>query len=122
MLFAGTFRSDQGGQLAANYNVPNAVIAPSLGRSLSNNAPFANVNLIEPGTLYGDRVNEFDVRLAKVLKFGRTRSNIGFDIYNILNAAPVLTYNQASIPNGNWLTPTSVLQPRFWKFSIQFDF
>ncbi len=35
---AGTVRSDQGDTLAANWAVPNAVIAPSLGRNLSNNA------------------------------------------------------------------------------------
>ena len=48
VLLSGTFRSDQGGQLAANYNVPNSQVAPSLGRNLSNNGQFANVNLIEP--------------------------------------------------------------------------
>ena len=79
--------------------------------------------------MYGDRVNEFDVRLAKILRFGRTRTNIGFDIYNILNSSAVLSYNQAfspSIPAGAgaaaWLSPTAVLQPRFLKFSVQFDF
>ena len=38
------------------------------------------------------------MRIAKVLRFGRTRTNVGFDIYNILNAAPVLTYNQTYSP------------------------
>ena len=80
------------------------------------------VNLIEPGTLYGDRVNQFDLRFAKILRFGRTRTNVGFDVYNVMTAAPVLTYNQAFVPNGAWLTPTSVLQPRFVKFSAQIDF
>ena len=123
VLLSGTFRSDQGGSLAANYAVTSAAAnAGGLGRPLSNAAPNVTVNLIEPGTLFGDRVNEFDVRLAKTLRFGRTRTNVGFDIYNILNSAPVLTYNQGFIPNGNWLIPTSVLQPRFWKFSVQVDF
>jgi hypothetical protein len=81
------------------------------------------VNLIAPGALYGDRVNEIDLRLAKVLRFGRTRTNVGFDIYNILNSNPVLTYNNAFIPNGGpWLVPTNVLQSRFLKFSASFDF
>ena len=125
---AGTMRSDQGDTLAANWAVPNAVIAPSLGRSLSNNAPTATVNLIQPGTLYGDRVNEIDLRVAKILKFGRTRTNVGLDLYNLFNRAPVLTYNQAFVlpsaanPTGSWLTPTSVLTPRFVKISAQFDF
>ena len=124
---AGTMRSDKGGSLAANWAAPNSVIAPSLGRNLSNNAPTATINLVEPGTLYGDRVNELDLRLAKIIRVGRVRTSLGFDIYNVFNSAPVLTYNQAFVPvsatsAGSWLTPTSVLQARFFKVSAQIDF
>jgi len=123
VLVSGTFRSDQGAPLAANWVVSNALVQPSLGRPLSNSLTSVTVNLIEPGTFYGDRVNEVDLRLAKILKFGRTRTNVGFDIYNILNSAAVLSYNQAYSPTTTtWLTPTGVLQPRFWKFSVQVDF
>jgi hypothetical protein len=120
--FAATFRSDQGGDLAANYTALNSVVQPTLGRPLSNSAPSVVVNLIEPGSLYGDRVNELDFRVAKILKFGRTRTNVGVDFYNVLNSAAVLTYNQTFVPNGTWLAPTSVLQPRFLKLSAQIDF
>ena len=75
-----------------------AAVPSSLGRPLSNAAPNVTINLIAPGTLYGDRVNEFDVRFAKILKFGRTRTNVGFDLYNILNSAAVLSYNQTFNP------------------------
>ena len=81
-----------------------------------------------PGLAYaqasitGVVMNQLDVRIAKILRFGRTRTNVGFDIYNVLNASPVLSYNQAFIPNGNWLVPTSVLQSRFVKFSASIDF
>ena len=97
VLLSGTFRSDQGGQLAANWRCPARSPRPIARPPLSLHAPNVTVNLVEPGTLYGDRVNEFDVRLAKILKFGRTRTNVGFDIYNILNSAAVLSYNQAFI-------------------------
>ena len=66
--------------------------------------------------------------MAKILKFGRTRANVGIDLYNLFNSAAVLTYNQAFVlptsanPNGSWLTPTSVLQPHFIKISAQIDF
>jgi hypothetical protein len=127
VLIGGTVRSDQGGVLAANWAAPNSAIAPSLGRPLSNNAPSATVNLITPGTLYGDRVNEFDLRLAKIIRIGRVRTNVGVDVYNMFNSAPVLTYNQAFVPAtatsaGSWLQPTSVLQARFFKVSAQIDF
>src|SRR5262249_10337529 len=90
VLVSGTVRIDQGATLAANYTVTSAVAALSLGRPLAGNTPNVTVNLIAPGTLYGDRVNELDLRLAKVLKFGRTRTNVGFDIFNVLNANPIL--------------------------------
>jgi hypothetical protein len=123
----GTVRSDQGAQLAANWAATNQFISPSLGRNLSNNAPSATVNLITPGTLYGDRVNELDLRLAKNIRFRSVRTNVGVDIYNVFNSAPVLTYNQAFVPvsatsAGSWLTPTGVLQARFFKVSAQIDF
>jgi hypothetical protein len=127
VLVSGTFRSDKGSPLAANMVFTSG--QTSLGRPFANNAPNVTVNLVEPGTLYGDRVNEVDVRFAKILRFGRTRTNVGFDIYNILNANPVLTYNQTfnpvlstTNPSTNWLAPQSTLQPRFIKFSAQIDF
>jgi hypothetical protein len=119
---SGTFRSNPGALLAANYTVSNAAVASSLGRSLAGGLANVTVNLIAPGTLYGDRVNELDVRLAKILRFGRTRTNVGVDLYNVLNSAAVLTYNQAFIAGGAWLTPTSVLSARFARISAQIDF
>jgi hypothetical protein len=123
---ASTVRSDQGGALAALYAVQNSVIQPILGRPLSNSAQNVTVNLIPPGTLYGDRVNEIDIRFAKILRYGRTRTNVGVDVYNLTNSSPVLTYNQnfSPIAGGGftWLTPTSVLQPRFFKLSATIDF
>jgi hypothetical protein len=120
---SGTFRSDPGQQLAANWTAANAA-------TVGLNRPFAGlgsqtitVNLSEPGTLYGERVNQVDMRFAKVLRFGRTRTLVGFDVYNISNSAAVLTYNQTFSPTTTtWLRPTSVLQARFVKISAQIDF
>jgi hypothetical protein len=120
---SGTLRSDQGAPLAANWTAPNSA-------TVGLNRPFAGlgsqtitVNLIEPGTLYGDRVNQIDMRFAKILRFGRSRTTVGFDVYNLMNSNPVLTYNQIFSPTTTtWLRPNSVLQARFVKFSAQVDF
>lgn len=122
VLVSGTFRSDQGSSLAANYVVSTAEAAKTLGRPLAGNAPSITVNLLEPGQKWGERVNEVDLKVAKVLRFGRTRTNVGVDIYNLFNANPVLTYNQAFTPGGRWLVPTSVLSARFAKISASIDF
>ena len=99
VLLSTTFRSDQGAPLQATFVFGNNVIAQSLGRNLSAGAN-ANVtiNLIEPGTAWGDRVNEIDIRVAKILRFGRTRTNIGFDVYNLINSNAILSYNQTFTP------------------------
>jgi hypothetical protein len=55
VLVSGTFRSEQGAPLAANFTVTNAMVAGQLGRNLSAPGGSVVVNLIEPGTLYGDR-------------------------------------------------------------------
>jgi hypothetical protein len=123
---AGTVRSDQGAQLAANYST--AVAGTTLGRSFAGlGSPTITVNLVEPGTLYGDRVNQVDMRFAKVLRFGRTRATVGVDLYNIANSATTLTYNQTFVPGvttgtAAWLRPTSVLHPRYVKLGAQIDF
>ncbi|HKF66813.1 MAG TPA: carboxypeptidase-like regulatory domain-containing protein [Vicinamibacterales bacterium] len=127
VLASGTFRSDQGGMLAANYLIPLTLAqAGGLVGTFANNVS-PQVNLVQPGTLYGDRVNELDFKFAKIFRFGGMRLNAGLEIYNALNAAATLTYNQTFNPAvpagpGGWLQPTQVMTPRFFKFTAQFDF
>jgi hypothetical protein len=108
--------------LAANWLVFNAQVAPELGRPLSGNAATAFVNLVEPGSLYGERLNQVDLRFAKIVRYGRTRTNVAVDLFNISNASPVTTFNQTfSGAGANWLQPTSILAARIVKLSVQFD-
>ena len=87
--------------LAANYAVParhgRAVARP---RPVAGNVANVTVNLLAPGDVWGDRVNEVDLRVAKILRFGRTRTNVGLDLYNVFNSSAVLNYNQTFVPNG----------------------
>jgi len=122
VLVSTAFRSEQGAQLAANWQVPTATAAQTLGRPLSGSAASVTVNLVTPGTLYGDRNNLLDFRLAKVIRLKRTRTNVGIDVYNMMNADTVLSYNSTFTPGGRWLVPTNVVTPRFFKFSAQIDF
>lgn len=108
--------------MAADYVVTSAVAAQSLGRPLAGNVPSVTVNLVEPGAVWGDRVNAVDLRVARILRFGRTRTTVGADVYNLLNSSAVLTYNQAFNPGGNWLVPTGVVTARFAKVSASIDF
>jgi hypothetical protein len=116
---SGAFQSLPGPQIAANYNAPNALVAPSLGRNLSGNAANVTVNLVEPGTLFGDRLNQLDLRFSKIVRYGRTRTRFNVDIYNALNSNAVLTLNNNF---GAWQQPTVILLARFVKLGVQFDF
>jgi len=118
---AATFQSKPGALLAANYAVPNALVVPSLGRNLSGNAPNVTVNLIAPGTMYGDRINELDFSVAKAIKYGRSRTRIALEAYNLLNSSAVLTYNNTFVPSGTWLQPLTLLTPRFFKISAEIE-
>ena len=56
--------------------------------------PVANIqtNILTAGELYGDRITQVDMRIAKLLRFGRTRTNVGIDFYNLFNSNVPLTY------------------------------
>jgi carboxypeptidase family protein len=119
---SGTWSSNPGPALAANYVVSNAIARQSLGRNLSGGAANVTVNLIEPGTFYADRRNNLDLRVAKIFRYGKTRTQVGVDVYNMTNTDAVTTYNQTFVPGGAWLTPTAIQPARYAKVSAQFDF
>jgi hypothetical protein len=117
---SGVMQSKKGPILAANYAVPTADAALSLGRPLSGGAQNVTVNLIEPGTMYGNRINQLDFRVAKLLRFGTTRTMLGVDLYNALNSGAILTYNNTF--GRTWLQPNSILTGRMARLSAEFTF
>ena len=69
--------------------------------------------------LYGERLNQVDLRVGKILRFGRTKTSLNLDLYNLFNVNTVLTVNNAF---ATWQRPTSILLARFAKIGVQFDF
>jgi Carboxypeptidase regulatory-like domain len=117
---SSTIQSIPGASLAANQVVSSAQVAQTLGRPLAGNAASVTVNLIAPQTMFGDRINQVDFRIAKVLRFGRNRAQVGVDIFNAMNSNVPLGYLQTY--GSTWLRPTSVLDARFARVSGQIDF
>ena len=116
---SGSVQSIPGPEVQANYVATNMVIVPSLGRALAGGAANATVNLVEPGTMYGERLNQLDLRFAKILRLQQQRVSLNVDLYNAFNGNAVLQQSQAY---GNWQQPQGVLVGRNMKFSVQYDF
>jgi hypothetical protein len=113
----GNDSASNGNSVNANYVVTNAIA----GIPLLNNQQ--SVNLLQPGELYGDYVRQVDMRIGKILRFGRTRTLVGVDIYNLFNSNAGLTYQQGFVGAGpTWYNPTTLLMPRFVRFNITTDF
>ncbi len=116
---AVTIQSLPGPQITAIYNAPGASIVPTLGRPLSGNAANYSVNLVSPGTMYGERLNQIDVRVGKVLRIRNTKAAFNFDLYNALNSDTVIALNSNYAV---WQRPQTIVFARFAKFGVQFDF
>jgi hypothetical protein len=114
---AGTFQNLPGSGVSANANT--FANTTTLGRDFTL-APFRAFNIVRAGDLYVERLNQIDLRLSKIFRAAGTRTNINFDFYNVLNSNSVIgenfTYGAA------WRTPQSILLPRLFKISAQFDF
>src|SRR4030095_3902376 len=119
VLASATFQSLPGPQVTANYVAANALIQPSLGRPLSGGAQNATINIVTPGTMYGERLNQIDLRFARPVRLGPTKLVVNFDIYNAANANPVTSQNNNYAA---WQVPLSILDGRLFKFSAQVDF
>ena len=118
---SGAFQSIPGPQLAANRVTTAA--QTTLGRAFTN-AANQTLNQVKPGTLFGERLNQVDLRIAKILRVGRTRAAINFDLYNAFNASTVLAENAtwSNASETGWRVPTTIVTARFAKFSLQYDF
>jgi hypothetical protein len=124
-VVSGTYQFTQGPNILANWAVPNSIIAPVLGRNLAAGATATKtVQLIEPGTEYGEHLNQFDFRVSKRVGFGRYRVRVDADLYNVFNSNWPFTVNNtfATTATNQWLRPTNVLQGRLFKIGGQFDF
>jgi len=123
---SASFQRYPGVTQAANMLANNALISPSLGRSLSAGANATTVIDIVPSQVqFEDSSKQTDFRFIKAVKLGGSRKLQGiFDIYNAFNARPVLsvTSRYSGATGGAWLRPTNTLVGRLLKFAVQIDF
>jgi carboxypeptidase family protein len=124
---SGTLQNQPGVQLDANLNAVSG--RTTLGRAFTG-APFRNYNIVQAGEVFVERLNQIDFRVAKLFRLNRTKTAINFDFYNITNSNSVLAENAtftdpSVVATGTrqaWRTPQTILLPRLFKISAQFDF
>ena len=129
---SGTWQSIIGPQLAGfttysetanNATTFSRAALTTLGRPLTNNA--STLNVVEPGTEWGDRLNQIDLRFTKVLGLPKGRLDLNFDLYNAFNSdaitIPLNSVGPVGVPFG-YQYPLQAIPPRFAKFSARWDF
>lgn len=116
---SGTMTSSPGPSREAVITLPAS--ATTLNRPISQ---ALNINVIAPGTEFGERANIYDMRVTKFFNIGRTKLRAMVDMFNALNNnAPtredyVLTVTGAD----NYLRPGTIMPGRLIKFGAQLEF
>jgi hypothetical protein len=119
---AATWQSTPGRIHAAFVVYSSAQVAQSLGRPLSS-ASTVVVNVIKPGTLFTDRLNQLDLRVSKIFRLGGRRVEGMIDVFNAINANTVSEVNGVYGTDGAlWNQAQGILPGRLVKFGVQVDF
>ena len=136
-FLAATYKHLPGAALTGTVTYANAAIAPILGRNLQACAAATGActqtvsqNIVPPGTLYDDRLNQIDLRGTRRFTFGRVRIQGIAELYNILNSRPaqsvtatwgVVSAPGVATPGTTYLRPSLLLGGRLFKFGAQVD-
>jgi hypothetical protein len=118
-------------ELFATYQAPNSDVSRPVDQGGLGRAPFVttgtttNHSIIRPEAEYYQRINQLDLRVGKIFRYGRYRANVSLDVFNVFNKSTITnasflySSNQAA---NTWLAPSAVLPPRVFKVSTTFDF
>jgi hypothetical protein len=125
VVIAGTYQFTQGPNLLAQWTATNAALAAAgstLGRPLVSTTK--TINIIEPGSIYGDPLNQLDLRASKRFRVNRMTFRVDADLYNVFNSNWVYRVNNtfSLASTSQWLRPVDVLQGRLFKLGGQFSF
>jgi hypothetical protein len=69
--------------------------------------------------MYGERLNQFDLRFGKIVRFNGIRTSLNVDVYNVFNRSAVQQQNNSF---ASWQVPQIIQQARFVKLSALFNF
>jgi hypothetical protein len=124
VLLSGTFFSVPGPPIQAMLNVNQRADGTALnfGNQLVSLLPALwNQTLLGSpvSTSYGERLNQRDLRIAKVFKYHKSRAVVNFDVVNLFNTNSVIREN---VNFTAFRQPVEIALARYLKIGAQFDF
>jgi hypothetical protein len=81
-----------------------------------------SVPLVAPQTEFGDRINQLDLNFVKNIKIGHMNLQPKFDLFNVLNVAPVYAVRGQNYGTAAYLQPQSVLVGRVFQLGAVLRF
>jgi hypothetical protein len=139
VLVSSVVRSQPASAITANWQVPNSMIVGALGHlppgALATGTTTILLTDNEHRVYADERRTQIDMRFAKIVRFGRTRTDIGVDVNNLFNTSYATGFNQTYVQGTNpassdnlgprpagWGTPSSLAFPRFVRFNFTVNF
>jgi hypothetical protein len=130
VLVSATVRSQPPLELSINWQIPNrdlvamgGILAPG---ALASGNTTVSIDDAQHRLFADNRRTQIDMRFAKVVRLGRTRTDIGVDLWNLLNTNYATSYEDTysfTDPNGGtWAQPTAVYAPRFVRLNFTVNF
>ena len=117
---SATYQNIAPPEILARWAAPASAVT-GLGRPLAGGArTVRGVPLVAPGTMYGERLNQLDLRVAKGFDVGQVNIEGQFDLYNVLNGNAVMSMSNTF--GSAWQRPTAFLLPRLAKFGVRVEF
>jgi hypothetical protein len=116
---SGVFQSTAGDHLTQYHVVTAAAFRNLTGATLGQ--PSVTIRpLNEPGSVYGDRINQLDFTVAKMFKVGNWQVTPDVSLFNALNANPITSYTVAYGPTLGF--PLRILEARLIRFGVRAEF
>ena len=130
VLVSATLRSEPPLELDAEWPVPNTVIRGILGFLPPGVSSRGNTTIDihdNDHRIFADnRRTQVDMRFAKIVRIGRTRTDIGVDLWNLFNTNYVTgyedTFSFTEANGGTWAQPDSIYAPRFVRLNFTVNF
>jgi hypothetical protein len=127
VLVSATLRSQPALAINAQWQIPNTMVRDLLGFLPPGVTATGNTNIDLTDSdhrLFGEgRRTQVDMRFAKVLRFGRTRTDVGVDLWNVFNTNYATGYEDTfTLGSDTFGTPESVYPPRFVRLNFTVNF